>query len=296
MWKLESSKVRPLSRALAETFMKMEPAPNDRELSERRIRVYRQAVAEGMFRPCTWAQAFCEETGITYRANGKHTSKLFAELESIPPDMYVTVETYTCPTLSDVARLYGTFDASISSRTASDINRSFAATVPELAKLPRRTIDATAAGIQLYRSGGVMATAQQVRPTVRAEHLLTEAPFVLWVASIVTDTNKFRHLSRAGVIAAMFANYKKSQKDAYVFWTAVRDETGTSPHNPDRVLAKWLSMTSVHSSYGGELPRSRRAEAREFFVKSLHAWNAWRRNAPLKQLNYKSETKIPAVV
>lgn len=294
MWTLETSKTKSLTKALAQHFMTMEPAPHDRELSQRRLSVYRQAIAAGEWRPCRWAAALCEETGITYRVNGKHTSTVFAEMDAIPPDLYVNVETYVCPTLADVARLYGTFDASIQSRTARDITRAFAATMPELAVVPMRTLNACAAGIQLYDCGGIPAAASRVRPTVRAERVLDECVFVLWVNQIVADSHKYAYLDRAGVIAAMFATYKKSQKDALRFWTAVRSETGASPHDPDRMLARWLIVTSAKAQSAASTPRSRIADPREFYVKSLHCWNAWRRQEQIKAIKYYTDAKIPA--
>lgn len=295
MWTLKTAVVKPLTSSLARYFSEMERAPNDRKLSDRRLSVYKNQLAQGWWRPCTWAEAVCEETGITYRVNGKHTSTLFASMEAVPNGLFVTIETYACATLADVARLYGTYDRSIQARTSSDINRMFAATEPALAEVSNRMIDACAAGLQLYRSGGVVSTAQMVDPATRAEGLLDECVFVVWASQIVGDTTKHRHLVRSGVVAAMYATYRKSQRDALSFWQSVRDETGAKPSMPDRQLSRWLLLTSVHAAASGTLPASRRADSREFYVRSLHMWNAWRRDQQVKMLKYYVAEKVPAV-
>jgi hypothetical protein len=107
-----------VTKKLAAEFAEMDPAPRDRPLSERRLSVYRSLWSRGLFRPCTWARAYCAETGGLYRVNGKHTSTLLAGLSEIP-EFYVTVEDYQCDTLEDVAHLYGTFDSRLPAGTCS---------------------------------------------------------------------------------------------------------------------------------------------------------------------------------
>ena len=294
MFRRLSCEVVPLTRALAEMFAEMPPAPNDRSLKEWRVEEYRQEVAAGRFRPPEWASANCLETGLTYRVNGKHTSVLFTRLESIPPGLEVVVGSYECPTLLDVADLYSSFDSRSQGRTVGEINCLYAAAVPELTRLPRRLIDACAAAIQLHAANGMLRASQSVSRSVRGQELVREAPFVLWVASVITDTSKYKYLTRAGVIAAMLATYRKSQRDATSFWEAVRDETGNTPDAPDRQLARWLALTTVHAGTGPTV-KSRRADAREFYVRSVHCWNAWRRKDSLKILKYHADAKLPAV-
>ena len=42
--------------------------------SEMRLGVYEKVARAGGFRPVQWASADCDETGSTYRVNGKHTA------------------------------------------------------------------------------------------------------------------------------------------------------------------------------------------------------------------------------
>lgn len=298
-WKLiDRPKTSRVTRAIATEFATMDPAPHDRPLSERRLVVYQRLLKSGSFRPVTWAKATCVETNSTYRVNGKHTSVMLSGLETIP-EFYVTIESYECDTLDDVARLYSTFDSSIQSRSANDIYLSFAGTITELKGVRSRTITNAASGMAM--STWQMTYNTQHQPAERAELLLDHPDFVLWLDSIYhtgeeggRSLTEAKHIHRVAVAAAMFDSWRKSQDDATTFWLAVRDETGTNPNNPDRVLAKFLSVSSVNTGNGSRVRRDfRRADPREIYVKCLHAWNAWRKGDTTR-LNYHIDSEIPS--
>jgi hypothetical protein len=300
MYQLKGKPVtQRVTKKLATEFAEMDPAPRDRPLSERRLSVYRSLWSKGLFRPCTWARAHCAETGGLYRVNGKHTSTLLAGLPEIP-EFYVTVEDYQCDTLEDVAQLYGTFDSRLQSRTASDINLCFAGTIPELAGLSRTTINLVVGGINYHQDGAGAAQARQLAE--RAEVLVEYPEFALWLSGLfsppsgengISGRRSCKHLQRSAVVAAMFACWQKAQGPATVFWTAVRDETGSTPAAPDRKLARYLLTTGVNNGAGAN--KTRVADGREIYVKSLHSWNAWRRGENT-DLRYYAEKPIPKVL
>lgn len=293
-WNLVSSTVKKITKRLAAEFDSMEKVQMERALSERRLAVYERALRSGQWRPCTWARAECVETGSTYRINGQHTAKMFTGLAEEFPDCHAIVEHYECDTLEDVARLYGTFDAAISSRNSSDIYRAFSASIPELAELPRKIIDTCATGISLAKNCGNRALTCHMTPSDRAENLLEHPDFVLWVNERLPSSSKEqRPMCRQGVVGAMFASWQKSKKDATEFWDLVRTESGPKPSCPDRLLAKWLSVTSVRPE--SDTPSSRKADAREFYVRCLHCWNAWRRKEELKIVRYQASAKVPTI-
>lgn len=291
MWHLEKMHCLPLTKRLANTFATMNPCPNDRPLSERRVAIYRNIVERGEFRSCTWAWVSkCNETGEEFRVNGKHTATLFSQMETLP-EISITVERYTCDTIADVVRLYSTFDSGSATRTTCDINRSFAAINPDLAIIPSRVINLCASGIAYF----TWRTAYgQIPAGERAEKLLDHVPFCMWVSELLTSgkSEDRKILARGPVVAAMHATYLRSQKDSRVFWESVRDDTGASPDLPDRRLAKWLRVMSVQSGQGGRKPGSRMAQPKEFYVKCLHAWNAFR-NGETTDLKYYREAKLP---
>lgn len=296
-WQLKAApKTHRVTRKLAREFAEMDPAPHDRPLSERRLQVYQRLFGQGGFRPCTWARASCAETGGLYRVNGKHTSTLLAGVDPLP-EYYVTVEDYACDTLEDVAKLYATFDSKMQSRTVSDINLSFAATVPELAPLPARVINLAVAGMGYHLWEGSVSRHHQ--PAERAELLLEYPEFLVWLADVLAagaeaeGRRNSRHLMRQPVVAAMFATWQKAGGPASEFWLAVRDETGPAPTLPDRKLARYLLTVGVDSG-GGARYRVRRADSREFYVKCIHAWNAWRKGEKT-DLRYYAEAGVPAL-
>lgn len=290
-WKLTNKpKTVKVSRALAKEFAEMEPAPQDRPLSERRLEVYGKMLANGEFRPVTWAKAYCKEVKGEYRVNGKHTSTLLFGMDRIP-EFYVTVEEYECDVLEDVARLYATFDSRMQTRTAHDINFSFAGTDPKLASLPHRTINLAVSGMAY-----VFDPHSRETPPEKAERLLEYPEFVVWMDDILagdrTDPKRqnSKHLARQAVIAAMFSTYQRSPEDATVFWNAVRDETGESPQCPDRKLARFLMTTGVNM--GGGVNRVKKVGTREMYAKSIHGWNAWRKDEPTS-LRYYEDAELP---
>jgi hypothetical protein len=281
-----------VTREIARSFAGMEAAPQDRPLSERRLQVYEREMVNGTFRPVTWAKVHCLATGEDYRVNGKHTSTLLAGLANLP-QLFVTIETYEADSLEDVARLYSTFDARIQLRTTADINRSFAATVPEFAVIPARLINLAVTGISLATWGKMYGDTPAAE---RAETMLDHVDFLVWLHSMIPAvTFDSRKLCRGPVIGAMFSTYQKSRKDSTAFWSAVRDESGDNPGKPDRRLAKYLTLMSVAVGQGSQAPRSRSAPQMEFYVKCLHAWNAWRKKTTT-DLKYIPSAKPPSVI
>lgn len=297
-WRLiDRPKTQKVTKALAKTYAEMEPAPHDRPLSERRLAVYEKLLTAGEFRPVTWASAICKETGGVYRVNGKHTSVLLSGLDKVP-EFYVTVEEYECDDLSDVAQLYATFDSKMQSRTSRDINMSFAATVPVLKDLPAYCINLAVGGMSYWQWKEGQVNAQLAE---RAEQLLEHPEFVVWLAGVFSSgetggkptRSHSRHLQRVAVVAAMFATWQKAQKQSTQFWEAVRDETGASPTVPDRKLARYLLTVGINTGQGSQ--RARQAKPREFYVKCLHGWNAWRKGETTN-LNYYPDAKLPVPV
>ncbi len=295
MWKVNKKPVTlQVTKDLANEFANMEPAPLDRPLSERRIAVYRRLLEQGGFRPCTWAKAYCKETGSTYRVNGKHTSTLLSSLEVLP-QFYVTIEEYECESLDDVARLYSTFDSKLMARSAGDINHSFAGTVPQLRDMPLRLINVAVAGMayHLYNTGAKYVSMQAAE---KAELLLEHTDFVVWLKEMIGGgvseqrghRSKCPHLQRQPVVAAMMGTWLRHTVEATKFWTAVRDETGTDPKMPDRVLSRWL-LTNVIKEKG-----KAKTHHREVYVKCLHGWNAWR-NKESTKLQYFADADVPKI-
>ncbi len=289
---VQEPKSQKLTHALVKRFNEMEPAPHDRPLRETRVRGLQKLVENGEFRTCEWCSAFCKETGKEHRINGKHTSSMFATMNGDLPSFNLLVSKYECDTLEDVAKLYSSFDTRQSARTSNDIYRIYAASNEELAALPSSLVNLAIAGISFSdhpdTQGGGKNTADE-----RAERLLEHPSFAVWLFDLVGSNTKC-NLRRGPVVGAMFKTYQKSQKDSTDFWSMVRDGSGTNHVAPDRLLSRYLDTTSI-SSGRGAMTGKKKVTAREMYVRSLHAWNAWRKGEKT-ELKYYSQSKIPTVV
>lgn len=290
MWSIEKIEVRKVTKQLVNEFVSMERLPNDRELREKRLLFLKEQLEQGRFRTCEWASVHCKETNKTYRVNGKHTSTMFGQMETVP-NAQVIVERYACETMQDAADLYATFDSRESARSTNDINQAFAASVPELRGVRTRAINNCVVGMYFAMTE---ARCSGENAVARAERLLTEYQFVLWAAPYMAETggkDKNRaHLSRGPVCGAMFLTFKAAPGDAQEFWHRVQQETDEAG-SPTRVLARYLIMSSLHAARGSAKKRS---EPREMYVKCLHAWNAWCNNQAT-ELKYYAEKEVPKV-
>lgn len=290
-WSLKGTpKTLKVTARLAKEFAEMEAAHVDRPLSERRLQVYRRVRASGGFRPVTWAKAWCAETEQFYRVNGKHTSTLFADGEGLD-GLYAVVEEYACDTLEDVAKLYGTFDTQSQTRNATDVNRSFAATIPELAACDTRFVNLMVSALNFDPADPNHARGT---PAERAEVLFDNVEVCVWAQDFLARSDKTIHLCRVPVAAALIATYGKSKSAAREFWSAVRDETGATPEAPDRKLARFLLTSASHHGAHKDKPSRFRVLPREFYCKCVKSWNAWRKGETT-DLKYFVDAKIPAL-
>jgi hypothetical protein len=296
-WKLKGSpKTVKITSRLAKEWADMDAAHIDRPLSERRLMVHRNTYRKGGFRPVLWARAYCKELEDWYRVNGKHTSTLFASEDlGRGQDLYATIEEYECDTVEDMAKLYATFDSQVQSRTSTDINMSFAAAIPELKDVDAKIINICVGALNWIVSaspGGGKLTAME-----KAEAMFDNIDFVLFIDKMINGVifEKSIHLRRVPVVKAMLDTYRKAKAAATEFWLAVRDETGEKPDLPDRKLAKFLVQMRLAMGTGrGTIPDRFRITPREFYYKSITAWNAWRKGAST-DLKYFPNAKLPAI-
>ena len=300
-WKLRGSpKTVRITSKLAKEWSEMSSASVDRPLSERRLGVYRAMLDKGEFRPVLWSKAWCKEIEEWERVNGKHTSTLFASVDlSKYQEVYAVIEEYDCETIEDVAKLYSTFDSATQSRNTGDINRSFASTDPDLKVMEQKAINLFVSAIAYSKNPTVSSGANQSTVMERAEAMLDNVPFCIWANEMMYGegmTKKSSHMRRQPVVGAMFSTYNKSKSAATEFWTAVRDETGATPDLPDRKLARFLlQMKLAVSGSSAGIPKRFRLTPKEFYVKSIKAWNSWRKKEPT-DLKYFAEAKIPSPV
>lgn len=298
-WKLKGTpKTVKITPKLALEWAEMDGAHIDRPLSERRLMVHRNTLKRGGFRPVAWAKAYCKELDDWYRVNGKHTSTLFSSEDlSKAQDLYAIIEEYECDTVEDMAKLYSTFDSQTASRKSSDINHSFAQSIPELREVDGKVLNLVVGAMDYSKHPGASSGGDYSTAMDRAEALFDNIGFVLWVNKILNDVNWVQsvHIRRMPVVAAMYNTYQKSMKASNDFWLAVRDMTGTTPDLPDRKLALFLAQMKIAQGKSKGIPERFRLTPREFYYKCISAWNAWRKGAKT-ELKYFANAKMPAIV
>ena len=291
-WKLNGNpETKRVTPTLAKQWADMEAVGVDRPLSEMRLHAYRKMLDSGGFRPVTWARVYVKEVKGWYRVNGKHTSTLFA---TAPYPAGFRARRRRGLRVRHPERrvaLYSTFDSKTQTRTSSDINKQFASVIPELKDYDGRAINLLVGAISYNPSDSQTGSVAE-----RAERLFDHVGLCQWVMYVLGrfQSGKGKYLWRVPVVAAMKATYAKNQRDAHTFWIAVRDETGEAPGLPDRVLAKWLTVMRVDSGARASTPKGFKTLPREFFVKCIHAWNAWRMEEST-DLKYYPAAKVPAV-
>lgn len=291
---------KPVTKVVTQKFAKewseMDEIRSDRPLSERRLAVYKRVLEAGEFRPVTWAKVYVTEMDQYYRVNGKHTSTVFANVDlTDKQEVIAVIEDYEADTVEDAVRLYSTFDSQSQVRNQSDINRMFAASIPELKDFEARLVNLCVGALNYWKSPGMTGPIDKENATSadKAEVLFDEIEFCTWVKAILPHRGTAYHMWRVPVVAAMRGTWGKSQKAATEFWTAVRDETGTKPDMPDRKLAKFLYQTTSSVGNTSKAPQRFRIQTREYYVKCIHAWNAWRKSETTN-LNYYATAKIPS--
>lgn len=287
MWKMIGKPTTVIAdHSLVERFKSMEPCHGDRTLSDQRMRRLSAALADGTFRTCSWASALCAQDGKEYRINGKHSSHAMAEMNGTLPKVFVTIERYEADTLEDVADLYATFDASISTRTGKDICKAFAGTDLTLNEIPDAMLGLCASAIAF----GLQAAGElKARPTAeqRARLMLRNKDFIQWFSECIgarKPSNRFLH--RAGVVAAMFACYRIDKQQAAVFWSSVLNGTDPDPKAPSRMIERFLRDTIV----------TEKGAQDECYTKSVNAWNASRQGITVKNFRYTAGAELPKAI
>jgi hypothetical protein len=297
-WKhLGSPKTVKVTNKLAKEWAEMDAAHIDRPVSPRRLDLHEQTLKKGEFRRVSWARAYCKELDGWYRINGKHTATVFSKQDMAKYDVEAIVEEYECDTVEDMAKLYGTFDSVLSSRKTGDVNHAIAQSIPELREVKSPVINACVAAMEYAKRPTVSTGGYYRTPPEKANELFHNVNFVLWVNRLLNDVGweKSIHIRRMPVIAAAYATFLKSMKAATEFWNSVRDMSDPDPESASRKLALFLVQMKLSQGRTKGIPERFRLTPREFYYKSISAWNAWRKGAKT-ELKYFASAKIPTAI
>lgn len=274
---------------LATKFKYMQKWDGERPLSESRMAYLIENIPM-VHLPFLWITVIINE--LAYRMNGQHTSTLLSERpELIEPDMRALLVEFECESKAGASVLYASLDARNSSRTVSELNRSFSGGHPRLDRYNKGFIDLCSAGIRTSTNG--IQDHGSISIVARGELLYNNLDFIDFAADILPGrTDESRHLWRVPSIYAMHKTWSVDQEDARTFWECVRDgdtERGTWPD----VLRDYLRATAL----GGTSVRSTRVDTRAVMgEKCLRVWNAWRREYVPRKSPPKALGKIPDIV
>jgi hypothetical protein len=101
-------------------------------------------------------------------------------------------------------------------------------------------------------------------------------------------------IRRACVCAAVFATFNKAKSDAHQFWTAVRTGIGIDTvTDPRKTIRDYLQRMKVAG--GNAYNRTNMVSGEVMFRACIYAWNAWRREEQLRQINCPSSKNRPPV-
>lgn len=268
MFQLINTSLVPLTRAYASRVAAMASYDGDRHRDapqgKARVAWLDRLLAEGKFHSPKWA--FARLGGIQYRVNGGHSSFMLANTNHrFPNGMSVVLDEFTCKTQSDLADLFDQFDNRHSLRTLTDKVNAHKACDDIIRSVSATDVKNAVSGIAWYLFNVGDAAAMDEDRRIRLMHEFPE--FVAWAAAFVRP----RGFRRSGVVAAMFATSETNRLAATQFWQHVTEEDHADNQNPTRSLAKFL-VASIGDGHNGKSKWPPRA----FYVKCVHAWNAWR--------------------
>ena len=277
-WVLAQSETVKMTVGLAREFHRMKAVPNERPLSTNRLTKLKAKVQNHGALPFRWGRAEVIETGEVYRVNGQHSSQMLnTNPEMINDKMFVTVEDFLCDTMKDLADLYGQIDSSESSRTAGDINFSYAAVTDGLCNCNKRVINLAVTALS-WEAWGEQYT--RTPKEDRARLMDGDPDFVLFLDAVRRDLvqEDWRILKRTPVAHAMLSTWRKNKREAGKFWRLVGDGSGPNSKSADRVLNKYLMKTGVTTGRPKAAKGIARVEGPQtMYARCIVAWNAWRR-------------------
>lgn len=152
---IRKSKVEglPLTKELTARFRNMVPVPGERDWKQKRDEKLFNLILCDEFFGVDWHVVLDLSTGIEYRADGQHSSKLLDRLDSkdFPQGRIATVTTWEVDSIAeDGPALFRYFNASFSSRNAADVIGVGTAQYEDLGAIPKPFQLSTAKGIRAW--------------------------------------------------------------------------------------------------------------------------------------------------
>lgn len=279
----------------AEELLKINNYPGQRPMSPVHVQRLVAKINDGRFHNADLATM---KNGKCYLINGQHQCEAVITAGQSVPATLLEFEAERGDTKEQIALKFNQFNVD-KGRSRGDTAWSTANAIG-MGDWPRPCVVLCAAALGYLATGeyaenrGVRMDRDENAALLGKNRLECEFIRDVLYAEDVPVT-RGRHLMRASVAAAMIETWRKSRLPAKAFWTNVRDGEGLQRNDPAFALREFLTQTNVNIGRGAG-KKALGADAREFFVRCLTAWNAHRRGLPMeRKIRYVPTAEVPAV-
>lgn len=265
-FELASSECLPMTKALVNEFLTMEPSPTERDLDPRRLRMLADRAEEGTLVTFHWAKA--KLNGKWLRMNGQHSSLFLSGLEPLPDGLRAHVDAYKVDGPEGLALLFRQFDERKSSRTPGDVAGAYQMLYGPLRDVPRKSAKIAIEGACWYRRS---IEGQPIPSGDEQYKLFGESglhSFVIWVGQVFSI--KTPEMRRVQVVSAMFKTFITNEAEARKFWEMVaKGGHEFDDNHPTTVLSAWYVKAKQKEMK--DAPK-----AADYYQAAMYAWNAYR--------------------
>lgn len=286
MFKQIGLDVVPLTKEFAVSFSALPTYGGDRDRYSRsgqnRCDWLQAKIDDGTFYSPTWSTAVLR--GRLYRVDGGHSSLMLESLNGeFPAGMLVAIRRFQCESEIDMAYLFDQFDHRKSLRSMADKINCHKAIEQAVSEISVTHIRVILGGLAYSLCGCGEERTLDEDERVKLLHEYSE--FIVWANSYVGP----KFMKRNGVVAAMYATHQRNASLATAFWDEVVNASNPDNENGSRKLNAFLVTTSVNHT-----TQSHSWDARAFFCKSIHAYNAWRMGVRT-DLKYHQSSALPSL-
>jgi len=259
---------------LAKEFAELKPLPGERDERPGRLDYLLRHVQQGTFGGPCWARGIDKSTGVLYRLDGQHSSKLLAALgaDLFPKDLLVTVDDWEFDSVDqDAAAVFNLFNHPKSVRSNEDVIGLYRAQSVDLADIPKKLLVHFGNGIFEHQKT-VLAPEKGVLLTPRERGLYFVhgkypfGPFACWAAGFA-ETKNHDFLARPAIVAEMVSSWKVDPDKATEFWTMVLCENHPEVDHETRTLAETFRQWSMQKKYKTTQYRTKASTAWKHFLR-----------------------------
>lgn len=286
----------------AEWYLALPKIPGDRRLDETHALKLAGKIEDGRFisDDVNIATVLVESTCEEYACNGQHTCLARTLFGSGDLQMRVQHSKYSVETIKDAAELYAQFDSPDGKRTFDQVAKPTWSAQGMLDIYRKDVLKYAANSIAFDMVGRKNNSIKTIDRDARIALPIHEEKYVQFLSELLSKMSESSHLHKSPVCCAIFQCWKKSQSASETFWTRVRDGESLTRNMPSMKLRDFLIRTA-HKAGRGAL-EARKATFDEIYVRSIHAWNAFRRaekageKPNLKNLVYHAAAKQPLAI